>query len=131
MMFCKNRVLCRNLFRSLEILPFVSQYILSLLLFVVKNKNLFTLNSEITKLQDNLIIFISCFLSCLVCIVVSSLVYCCSCLVCIVVILCVLVELYVYCFFCFLGAGLLAISQYTEGPATCHLNTSFSWFPCV
>ena len=33
-------------FRRLEILPFVSQYILSLMLFVVKNKNLFTLNSE-------------------------------------------------------------------------------------
>ena len=35
-----------NLFRSSEILPFVSQYILLLMLFVVKNKNLFTLNSE-------------------------------------------------------------------------------------
>jgi hypothetical protein len=45
-MGCKNRVSCRNLFRRLEILPFVSQYILSLMLFVVKNKNLFTLNSE-------------------------------------------------------------------------------------
>jgi hypothetical protein len=42
----KNRVSCRNLFRRLEILPFVSQYILSLMFFVVKNKNLFTLNSE-------------------------------------------------------------------------------------
>jgi hypothetical protein len=45
MIGCKNRVSCRNLFR-LEILPFVSQYILSLMLFVVKNKHLFTLNSE-------------------------------------------------------------------------------------
>ena len=27
-------------------MPFVSQYILSLMLFLVKNKNLFTLNSE-------------------------------------------------------------------------------------
>jgi hypothetical protein len=34
-----------NLFRRLEILPLVSQYILSLMLFVVKIKNLFTLNS--------------------------------------------------------------------------------------
>jgi len=42
----KNRVSCRNLFRRFEILPFVSQYILLLILFVVKNKNLFTLNSE-------------------------------------------------------------------------------------
>jgi hypothetical protein len=28
-------------------------------------------------------------------------------------------------------AGLLARSQYPEGPATGHLGTSFSWFPCV
>jgi hypothetical protein len=27
--------------------------------------------------------------------------------------------------------GLLARSQYPEGPATGHLNTGFSWFPCV
>ena len=30
-----------------------------------------------------------------------------------------------------LVAGLLARSQYSEGPATCHLSTGFSWFPCV
>ena len=30
-----------------------------------------------------------------------------------------------------LDAGLLAISQYSEGPATGHLDTGFSWFPCV
>ena len=46
MMGYKNRVSCRNRFRRLEILPFVSQYILLLMLFVVKNKNLCTLNSE-------------------------------------------------------------------------------------
>ena len=46
MMGYKNRVSCRNLFRRLEILPFVSQYILLLMLFVVKNKNLFTLNAD-------------------------------------------------------------------------------------
>ena len=46
MMGCKNRVTCRNLFRRLEILPFVSQYILLLMLVVVKNKTLFILNSE-------------------------------------------------------------------------------------
>ena len=28
-------------------------------------------------------------------------------------------------------AGLLAISQYSEGPATDHLDTGFSWFPCA
>ena len=38
-------VSCRNLFRGLEILPFVFQCILLLMLFVVKNKNLFILNS--------------------------------------------------------------------------------------
>jgi hypothetical protein len=26
---------------------------------------------------------------------------------------------------------LLARSQYSEGPATGHFDTSFSWFPCV
>ena len=30
-----------------------------------------------------------------------------------------------------LFAGLLARSQYPEGPATGHLSTGFSWFPCV
>jgi len=30
-----------------------------------------------------------------------------------------------------LVAGLLARSQYPEGPATGHLNTGFSWFPCA
>jgi len=32
---------------------------------------------------------------------------------------------------CTLDAGLLARSQYSEGPATGHLDTGFSWFPCV
>ena len=31
----------------------------------------------------------------------------------------------------YLDVGLLARSQYPEGPATGHLGTSFSWFPCV
>ena len=30
-----------------------------------------------------------------------------------------------------LDAGLLAVSQYSEGPATGHLDTGFFWFPCV
>jgi len=30
-----------------------------------------------------------------------------------------------------LDAGLLASSQYPESPATGHLDTGFSWFPCV
>jgi len=82
-----------------------------------------------------------------------SCVYCCSCLVCIVVscrvcivvvVLCVLLVvlyvllwsyvylLYYVCIAVFtLDAGLLARSQYSEGPATGHLDTGFSWFPWV
>ena len=65
-------------------------------------------------------------LSCLVC-------NCCYLAVCIVVvILCVFVVLFVYClFFLTLDAGLLARSQYSEGPATGHIDTGFSRFPCV
>ena len=79
-----------------------------------------------------------CILICLACIVASfklsccwfCRVYCCSCLVC-VVILCVFVVLCVHCCFFTLVAGLLARSQYSEGPATGHLDTGFSWFPCT
>jgi len=65
---------------------------------------------------------------------------CCilRCLVCIVVVLlCVLSSSYVYllyyvCIAVFtLDARLLARSQYSEGPATGHLDTGFSWFRCV
>jgi len=61
---------------------------------------------------------------CLLCIVVS-------CLVCIFVILCVFVVLCVcVCTAVFtLDAGLLARSQYSEGPATGHLDTGFFVFP--
>ena len=69
--------------------------------------------------------------TCLVCIVVN-------CLVCIVVVvLCVLLSSYVYllyyvCIAVFtLDAGLLARSQYSESPATGHLDTGFSWFTCA
>jgi len=52
-------------------------------------------------------------------------------------VLCVLLSsyvclLYYVCTAAFtLDAGLLARSQYSEGPATGHLDTGFSWFPCV
>ena len=70
-------------------------------------------------------------LSCLVC-------NCCWLTVCIVVVvLCVLLS-YVYLLyymgnavFFTLDDGLLARSQYSEGPATGHLDTGFSWFPCA
>ena len=51
--------------------------------------------------------------------------------VCMYVYLCLFVVLCVYCFFITLDAGLLARSQYSEGPATGHLDTGFSWFPCA
>ena len=35
---------CRELFKTMEILPFYSQYIFSLLLYVVNNKHIFTKN---------------------------------------------------------------------------------------
>jgi len=51
----------------------------------------------------------------------------------VVVVLCVIVVLCVHCclFFFTLDAGPLARSQYSEGPATGHLDIGFSWFPCV
>ena len=49
---------------------------------------------------------------------------------CIVVILCVFVVLLCIAVFT-LDAGLLARSQYSEGPATGHLDTGFSWFSCA
>ena len=79
--------------------------------------------------------FVSCVLlvvlSCLVCNCCRfGRVYCCSCLV--------WVSSYVYllCCVCIAGfltldAGLLARSQHSEGPATGHLDTGFSRFPCA
>ena len=78
-------------------------------------------------------------LSCLVC-------NCCWLAVCIVVVvLCVLLASYVYLLYCVYvcvcerenccfftsDAELLARSQYSEGPATGHHDTGFSWFPCA
>jgi len=66
-----------------------------------------------------------------VCIVVSCLVFI------VVVVLCVFLSSYVYllyyvCIAVFtLDAGLLASSQYSEGLATGHLDTGFSWFHSV
>jgi len=38
---------CREAFKNMQIMTFYSQYIFSLILFTVENKQLFTLNSEI------------------------------------------------------------------------------------
>ena len=43
----RNRDSCRWLFKQLKILPLQSQYIFSILLFVVKNKDLCATNQEI------------------------------------------------------------------------------------
>jgi len=69
---------------------------------------------------------------------------CICCILCVfVVLLCVFVVfmcmLYSYVYLLYyvcidiltLDAGLLARSQYPEGPVTGHLDTGFSWFPCV
>jgi len=47
----RKRDSCRQLFKRLEILPSKSQYILSTLLLVVKNNDLFTTNQEIHKIN--------------------------------------------------------------------------------
>ena len=52
------------------------------------------------------------------------------CTLCVFVYLCAFVVKCVHCCFT-LDAGLLARSQYPEGPATGHLDTGFSWFRCV
>ena len=66
------------------------------------------------------------------------------CILCVFVYLMCICCIYVYLLYSYvyllyyvcidiltLDAGLLARSQYPEGPATGHLNTGFSWFPCV
>jgi len=53
---------------------------------------------------------------------------CCTLYVCVVS----YVYLYYVCIAILtLDAGLLARSQYPEGPTTGNLDTGFSWFPCV
>jgi hypothetical protein len=47
----RSRDSCRQLFKRLEILPLQSQYIFSVLLFVVKYKNLYTTNQEIHNIN--------------------------------------------------------------------------------
>jgi len=47
MIGCRIKDSCRKLFYNLEILPLPSQYIISLLLFMIRNKNQFLVNSEI------------------------------------------------------------------------------------
>jgi len=51
MMGCRNRDSCRKFFPNLETLPLPSQYILSLLLFMIRNKNQFQVNSKIHQIN--------------------------------------------------------------------------------
>ena len=57
MMGCRSTDSCKKTFFNLEILTLPSQYILSLLLFMIRNKNQFMLNFEIhhidTRQQAN------------------------------------------------------------------------------
>ena len=53
MMSCKNkRESCGHSFRKLKIMPLPSQYVLCLLLFVINNRNQFTINSEIHNINS-------------------------------------------------------------------------------
>ena len=45
--------------------------------------------------------------------------------------MCICCTVCVLLFFFTLDAGLMARSHYSEGPATSHFDTDFSWFPCV
>jgi hypothetical protein len=51
MMGCRRDDSCTKLFPFFEILPLPSQYIFSLLLFVIKNMKNFTVKSEIQKIE--------------------------------------------------------------------------------
>jgi len=48
---CGNRESCRILFKKLESFPLISQYMLSLLVFVVNNRDQFLINSEIHNIN--------------------------------------------------------------------------------
>jgi len=49
----RGRDSCREHFKKLKILPLQSQYILSLLLFVINNMDYFMINSEIRNINTN------------------------------------------------------------------------------
>ena len=78
-----------------------------------------------TCIQICLVCFVASFVLCVIVVGWPCVLLQLSCIC--VVILCVFVVL----FFFTLDAGLLARSQYSEGPATGHLDTGFSWFLCV
>ena len=75
------------------------------------------------------------FVSCVLLLVLSCVLCDCCWLAVFVVfgcLVCVLLSYVYFLYFFFtLDAGLLARSQYPEDRATGHLDTGFSWFPCV
>ena len=75
------------------------------------------------------------FVSCVLLLVLSCVVCNCCWLAVYIVVVVLCMYYYFMCicctFFSTLNAGLLAISQYSEGPATGHLDTGFSWLPCA
>jgi hypothetical protein len=46
-----TRASCRSLFRKLGILPLQAQYILSIFMFIITNKELFKFNPQVHKLN--------------------------------------------------------------------------------
>jgi hypothetical protein len=56
MMVCRSSESCRNCFLNSEISPLPSQYILSLLSFMIRNRNQFLVNSEIYHSDTNLLL---------------------------------------------------------------------------
>ena len=57
--------------------------------------------------------------------------HCCCCFIIIIIIIIIIITTTTTTTTTTLNAGLLATGQYSEGPATGHLDTGFSWFPCA
>jgi hypothetical protein len=47
----RSRDSCRNTFKTMKILPFYSQYIFSVLIYIINNRHLFTTNQEVHNLN--------------------------------------------------------------------------------
>jgi hypothetical protein len=77
------------------------------------------------------------YLSCVycLCVFVVIYVYCTRCICCTLMCICCTSYVYLLYYVCVavltLDAGLLARSQYPEGPTTGLIDTGFSWFPRV
>jgi apolipoprotein N-acyltransferase len=129
-------VCCTKTFRILwQIWKFI--YLFIIYFFIVTNK--YTSNIAevyITTFSFFNLYFIYTFMWVLLLVLSCLMCNFCWLAVCIfVIVLCVLLF-YVYLLYCVcidvftLDAGLLARSQYSEVPATGHLDTGFSRFPC-